>query len=407
MCWAKQPEEESRQDGFLQPPKRRSGIADWVAVKADDNIQHDIEKLCESGQAQEAIEELLDQFLVAKSDNDNEQRAKLWKRLEAVDIPKFCRYWLPGGDLQSILALAALAASGWIADDLFDQASNQAGKEKEDAAKKIVAKAWLELPELVQKVWQESDGAPINHCSLDQYLEEVRSMYHTTSPGKALPMVLQAHQDLLTYSLISLRLKCGENDDQYLFFGKEMKRWMQNNIQKQNGKNTLDTKSSLEQLEEFREIDGGFKFVLVFCLAVAGIQVDSSAYDLPQVHSLVRSSGLHLAFLNDIFSYEKDTREEVGANANLVEYLRIHQNCNTLEEALESAIRIINRYVQEFDATASTLLKGFDNKQHESVAAIQVIIDTCIQQMTGNVHWSLQNNRYSFREFIAERCSLW
>ena len=358
------------------------GPSGWAPVNPGSLPIH---TLYSSGKALEETKKLLGTHL---QHVEPHLQKKVLQRMEDLDLPSFCVNWLPGGDLTSIVALAALAASGWIADDLFD---SPCPSPKEAMAQKVVASAWFELPGAVRMLYRTAVSTEQERPVFKALLEQTRQTYS----HKKLPPLLRAHHDLLAYSLVSMRLLC-HHENQFTYFSKEMKLWMINNVEKQTS--TSDEKTAtLDKLLDFREVDGGFKFVLCFCLAAGGVVVKEETFERPEVKALVRSSGLHLALLNDIFSYEKDMKE-ADSSLNLVEYLRNeHSESGDIDDALELAVRQVNKQI--FDINRLSLSKCYQDDESKAVA------DCCVRQIVGNVHWSLQNKRYCFRDFVSSRCS--
>lgn len=374
-------------DQLMIPPIRLDSAGQGWEALANNNNNSDLQKTYESGKMEAEITKLLSEHFVGL----NPIVAFLVrKKFKSIDLAGFCVHWLPGGDLRAAKALAALAASGWIADDLFDGMSNS---KEAMVQKQLIAKTWMLLPDLIQREYLE-------RLSFEEVLRAVNEDIHqacVSLDGKAVKLspILRAHNSLLVYSLVSLRYLC-RSEELFLYFGEEMRQWMSNNVNKQVADVLATSTSSLDRLKKFRLVDGGFKFVLVFCLAASGEAIDVAAFDNASVSEAIDHSGLHLAFLNDIFSYHKDMKE-IGAEANLVEHLRVRYCDANLDKAMEKAVNQVNDSMLCFNRIASELA---DSPQHNA------ILDCCLRQIIGNIHWSLRNNRYSNKVFVASRCSL-
>merc|ERR1712125_180987 len=66
------------------------------------------------------------------------------------------------------------------------------------------------------------------------------------------------------------------------------------------------------------------------------------------------------------------------------------------------AVSHINDNMEQFNGESARIMSSSDDCQRQK----KTIIECCRRQIIGNVWWSLRNNRYSNKDFVASRCLL-
>lgn len=136
-----------------------------------------------------------------------------------------------------------------------------------------------------------------------------------------------------------------------------------------------------------RDSDSGMYTCIDLVEVAAGIDLPQRIRDDKRVRAMRRLCARHVAFANDVVSYDKEVRCHDNP-ANLLHL--IHREVHSLDEAARQVVALINGDMDAFERLASDL----PDWGQEQRAAVDAYVEGMHRWMRGNLDWSLASLRY-------------
>lgn len=248
-----------------------------------------------------------------------------------------------------------VASSSWLnflflIDDQFDE-NPELGRDRARVRRLIVA--ILDLLE---------DGTPIpDHPVLTRVTHDLRDSFARLASPTWMEQLFASTEDYLLRGVAN---------------GMRAWRWRRGNHH------------SLDSYMSMRDMDSGVYTCIDVVELAAGVDLPQPLRDDKRIQALRQLCARHVAFVNDIMSYDKEIRAHDNP-PNLLHLLMTSEHLS-FNEAAAQAVDIVNRDLQDF-LRIETALSGWGT--HKDV--LDPYINGMHQWMRGNIDWSLKSQRYS------------
>lgn len=143
---------------------------------------------------------------------------------------------------------------------------------------------------------------------------------------------------------------------------------------------------TIEQYMLNREYDSGVYACIDMIEIAEDIDISNEIITDPDIQKLRKLTVRHVAFTNDLYSYNKEVPQHHNPN-NLV-YLLMHWKKKSFEEAVNEIVKILNAEVQMFVQLKEKILSTYSSPD------LQKYIAGMESWMSGNINWSIQTTRY-------------
>ena len=273
--------------------------------------------------------------------------------LDHIDERRFDAYNSIARYVYSYASLDRLiAASSWLGflffiDDQFDE-NRELGRDKARVRRLIVA-----LLELLESGTPIADQPVLTRITID--LRE--SFARLASPAW-------------------FEQLCGSTED-YLLRGVAdgVRAWRQR------------THRTVDSYMSTRDSDSGMYTCIDIIELAAGIDLPQHVRDDKRIQRLRRLCARHVAFTNDMMSYDKEMR--CHSNPSNLLHLLMTRDGLSFEQAAVETVAVINRDMQEFQRIESDL-----PDMGEARDDVIAYVNGMHRWMRGNIDWSLASLRY-------------
>ncbi|MBK7885237.1 MAG: hypothetical protein IPJ81_16725 [Chitinophagaceae bacterium] len=137
-----------------------------------------------------------------------------------------------------------------------------------------------------------------------------------------------------------------------------------------------------------REYDSGVYTCIDMVEIVADIDLSAEVRNDRRVQKLRKLTARHVAFTNDLYSYNKEVPKH--ANPNNLVYLLMHWKKLSFDESVSEIVKIINSDMESF----LQLKKEVLSDERCTSVSLQKYIAGMEHWMSGNIDWSIQTSRY-------------